>query len=100
MTGWILALIVVGGLIGLLVYVMGSSDRYEEMTEEEFEEEARKKSLLGAAIMGLEGTLRKKEATVMMEAKGRMERDATPSPGDPPEGDTASDDEIRGESKR
>lgn len=85
MAGWILAMIVVGGVIGLLVYVMGSRDRYEEMTEEEFEEEAKKKSLLGAAIMGLEGTLRKREATIMMEAKGRVERDATPSPGDPPE---------------
>ena len=85
MTGWILALIVLGGLIGLLVYVMGSRDRYEEMAEEEFEEEARKKSPLGAAIMGLEGTLRKREATVLMEAKGRVERDRTPSPGDPPE---------------
>ena len=85
MAGWIVALIVVGGVIGLLVYVMGSRDRYEEMSEEEFEEEARKKSLLGAAIMGLEGTLRKREATIMVEAKGRIERDATPSPGDPPE---------------
>jgi len=84
MTGWILALIVLGGVIGLLVYVMGSRDRYEEMTEEEFEEEAKKKSLLGAAIMGLEGTMRKREATIMMEAKARVERDATPSPGDPP----------------
>jgi len=85
MTGWILALIVLGGLIGLLVYVMGSRDHYEEMTEEQFEEEAKKKSLLGAAIMGLEGTLRKREATVLMEAKGRVEQDRTPSPGDPPE---------------
>jgi hypothetical protein len=55
------------------------------MSEEEFEEEARKKSLLGAAIMGLEGTLRNREATIMVEAKGRIERDATPSPGDPPQ---------------
>ena len=85
MTGWILALMVLGGLIGLLVYVMGSRDHYEEMTEEQFEEEAKKKSLLGAAIMGLEGTLRKREATVLMEAKGRVEQDRTPSPGDPPE---------------
>jgi len=84
MTGWILALIVVGGLIVLLVYVMGRRDRYEEMTEEEFEQEAKKKSLLGAAITGLEGTLRKREATIMMEAKGRVERDRTPAPGDPP----------------
>jgi len=88
MTGWILALLVAGGLIGLLLYVVGSGDRYQEMTEEEFEEEARKKSLLGAAITGLEGTLRKREATVLMEAKGRVERDATPSPGDPPEDQT------------
>jgi ABC-type bacteriocin/lantibiotic exporter with double-glycine peptidase domain len=85
MTGWMLGLIVVGGLIGLLVYVMGSRDRYGEMTEEEFEEEAKQKSLLGAAIVGLEGTLRKREATIMMEAKSRVEKDATPSPGDPPE---------------
>ena len=85
MTGWMLGLIVVGGLIGLLVYVMGSRDRYEEMTEEEFEEEVQQKSLLGAAIVGLEGTLRKREATIMVEAKSRVERDATPSPGDPPE---------------
>jgi len=87
MTGWILALVVVGGVIGLLVYVMGSRDRYEEMSEEEFEEEAKKESLVGAAIMGLEGTLRKREATVLMAAKGRIERDATPSPGDPPQDD-------------
>lgn len=100
MTGWILALIVVGGLIGLLLYVMGSRDHYEEMTEEEFEEEARKKSLLGAAIMGLEGTLRKKEATVMMEAKGRVERDATPSPGDPPEEEAANERNSRDNGKR
>jgi hypothetical protein len=42
MTGWIVALIVVASVIGLLVYVIGSRDRYEEMTEEEFEEEAKK----------------------------------------------------------
>jgi len=85
MTSWILALMVVSGLIVLLVYVMGRRDRYEEMTEEEFEQEAKKKSLLGAAITGLEGTLRKREATIMMEAKGRVERDSTPTPGDPPD---------------
>jgi hypothetical protein len=95
MTGWMLGLIVVGGLIGLLVYVMGSRDRYEEMTEEEFEKEVRQKSLLGAAIVGLEGTLRKREATIMMEAKSRVEKDATPSPGDPPE--EKADSSLRSE---
>lgn len=72
-------------LIGGLVYVLGSKDRYQSMTEEEFEQEARNKSMLGAAITGLEGALRKREATVLMEAKSRVEREATPAPGDPPE---------------
>jgi len=80
----------VGGLIGLLVYVLGRPDRYEEMTEEEFEQEAKKKSLLGAAITGLEGTLRKREASMLIEAKGRVEREATPSPGHSPEEEDSS----------
>jgi hypothetical protein len=82
--GFLLALVAIG-LIGLLIYVMASNDRYATMSEEEFEEEAKKKSLLGAAITGLEYTLRKKEATYVMEVKSRIERDATPSPGEPPE---------------
>ena len=81
----VLMLFVAVGLVALLVYVMGRKDRYTEMTEQEFEEETRKKSFLGAAIMGLEGSLRKREAAIMMEAKRRVERDATPSPGEPPE---------------
>jgi len=100
MTGWMLGLMVVGGLIGLLVYVMGSRDRYEEMTEEEFEQEVKKKSLLGAAVTGLEGTLRKREATIMMEAKSRVERDATPSPGDPPREKADSSSETRSRAQK
>jgi nucleoside recognition membrane protein YjiH len=86
--GFLLALLVVMALIGALIYVMARKDRYATMSEEEFEEEAKKKSLLGAAFTGLESTLRKREATYMMEAKSRIERDATPSPGDPPEEET------------
>jgi hypothetical protein len=91
MAGFVLALVVAIGLIGLLIYVMASNDRYATMSEEEFEEEAKKKSLLGAAFTGLEYTLRKKEATYMMEVKSRIERDATPSPGEPPEASTQMD---------
>jgi hypothetical protein len=86
--GFVLALVVAIGLIGLLIYVMAGNDRYATMSEEEFEEEAKKKSLLGAAITGLEYALRKKEATYVMEVKSRIERDATPSPGEPPEDET------------
>ena len=84
MAVFFLIAVVVALIVGLIA-LLGSPDRHAQMTEEEFEEEVRKKSLLGAAITGLEGTLRNREATIMMEAKSRVERDATPSPGDPPE---------------
>ena len=77
--------VLVLGLIATLIYVMGSKGRYEEMTEEEFEEEAKKKTLIGAALMGFEAAWRRKEAEQVMEAQSRIERDATPSPGEPPE---------------
>jgi hypothetical protein len=85
MLGFSLVVAVAIGLIALLFYVLGSKDPYSTMTEEEFEEETRKKSLLGAVITGLEGSLRRRENTILMEAKSRVETDATPSPGDPPE---------------
>jgi len=88
-TGFPLALVVAIGLIAALIYVIAGKDRYATMSEEEFEEEARKKSLLGAAITGMESALRKREATYVMEVKSRIERDATPAPGNPPEGETA-----------
>jgi ABC-type bacteriocin/lantibiotic exporter with double-glycine peptidase domain len=83
--GVLLALIVAIGLIGLLVYVIASQDRYATMSEEEFEEEARKKSMLGAAITGMESALRTREAGYVLEVKNKIEREATPSPGEPPE---------------
>ena len=92
MAGFGLALVVAIGLIALLIYVMAGNDRYATMSEEEFEEEAKKKSLVGAALIGFEYTLRKKEATYVMEVKSRIERDATPSPGEPPEGETTQMD--------
>ena len=79
-------LMIAVALLGGLLYLLGSQNRYEEMTEEEFEQEARNKSMLGAAITGLEGALRKREATVLMEAKRHLERDATPASGEPPRG--------------
>ena len=38
--GFVLALVVAIGLIGLLIYVMAGNDRYATMSEEEFEEES------------------------------------------------------------
>ena len=91
MSGLLIALAIAGGLIGLLIYVMGGKDRYATMTEEEFEEESQKKTLVGAAMVGLEVALRRREAEQVMEASNRIERDATPSPGEPPEEPGVSD---------
>lgn len=87
MAEFLLVLLIVLGVVALLVYVTGRKSPYSEMTEEEFEEEARKGpgSLVGSAVVGLEGALRKREAAIMMEAKSRIERDATPAPGEPTE---------------
>ena len=87
MAEFLLVLLTVLGIVALLVYVTGRKSRYSEMTDEEFEQEARKGpgSLVGSAVVGLEGALRKREAAIMMEARSRIERDATPTPGEPPE---------------
>lgn len=79
----ILFLLVVG-LIGGLVYVMASPNRYAKMTEQEFEEDTKKNSLLGAAIIGTERALRRREADFVIEQKLRIEKDATPSGDHPP----------------
>jgi len=96
MAAFVLMLLIAVGLVALLVYLMGRKDRYAQMTEEEFEQEARKGSYLGAVLMGVEGALRKREAAIMMEAKSRVERDATPSPGEPPQ-DPAGDFHLKKE---
>lgn len=93
-------LAIAAGLIGLLIHVMGSKDRYTNMTEEDFEEEAKKKSLIGAAMVGFETAWRRKEAEMVMEAKSRIERDATPSPGEPPEEPDGSDRADPSESQK
>ena len=88
MAEFLLVLLIVVGIVALLVYVMGRRNPYSEMTDEEFEEQARKGpgSLVGSAVVGLEGALRKREATIMMEAKTRIEKEATPSPDKPSPG--------------
>lgn len=72
-------------LIGGLIYVMGSPNRYSKMTEDEFEEETKKGPGLGGAIIGMERALRTHEADLVIEQKYRVEKDATAPGGEPPE---------------
>lgn len=96
MAQFLLVLLIVVGMAALLLYVTGRKNPYSEMTDEEFEEQVRKGrgSLVGSVVLGLEGALRKRETAVMMEAKTRIEKDATPSP-DKPSPDDAADFHLK-----
>ena len=91
--GMLITSILAIGLIVLLVRVMGSKSRYGSMTEEEFEQESRKKTLVGSALVGFEMAWRRREAEQVMEARTRVERDATPAPGDPPSSENPEEQE-------
>lgn len=67
-----------------------SSDRYANMTEEEFEAEAKRASLVGAGVMGLQKAIDPghrveymEEAQMRAEADGAESGDS-PDPGQPP----------------
>jgi len=63
-----LALFVIfAGVFGTLVYRIGRPNRYAQRTNQEFEEDAKKGSLLGAVVIGLERSLRRREADSMIE---------------------------------
>lgn len=74
-------------LLIVLVAVIGSPDRYAKMSEKEFEQDAERGSLLGAAMLGVAKALRPDRAEQVLEQKQRVEKDATPS-GDAPSAQT------------
>ena len=79
MWGDLIIFLTVAGLMGGLIYVMASPNRYAKMTDQEFEEDTRKSSVLGAAVIGMERALRRREADFVIEQKLRIEKEATPS---------------------
>lgn len=81
-----LLIVLVVALVGGLIYVLGSPSPHEEMTEEEFEEEAKKKSLLRAGMIGLQKILEPNRIEHVLEQKQRIEKDDT-QPGEPPPDD-------------
>lgn len=91
----IIIFLMVAGLIGGLIYVIASPNRYSKMTDEEFEEDTRRSSVLGSVVIGMERALRRKEADFVIEEKLRVERDATPSGDRPPEEIPESGEEKR-----
>lgn len=80
----ILALIVIGTV------KFASGRRYQDMTEQEFEAEAKRSSSIGSAIGGLQKIIDSAHSTEhMIEQQQRLEADRTnsgdrPKPGSPP----------------
>jgi len=79
----LLSAAIILGAITALMYVMGRPNRYKHMTDREFEEDTKQGPGLGAAIIGMERALRRREADFVIEQKQRVEKEATAS-GDKP----------------
>ena len=79
--------VVVALIVGLIA-LLGSPDRHAQMTEEEFEEEAKKKSLMRAGMIGLQKVLEPNRIEHVMEQKQHIGKDDA-LPGEP-----APEDEI------
>ena len=82
----ILAMIV--AVVALIIGVAAGKDRYAEMSEEEFEAEAKRASLLGAAVMEMHKFLQPTRVEFMRKRDKRVEGDSAEAagrpPGDPP----------------
>jgi hypothetical protein len=81
-------------LIGVLIYVLGAPDRHETMTEEEFEEEAKKKSLVGAALIGLDKAIQPGRTEHVMVQKSRVEKDGSTADGSPSATPAGEDEKL------
>ena len=78
-----LGLIVVLGLIVAFIAVFGAEDRHAKMTEEEFEEEAKRNSMLGAGVVELQKAFQPHRVKQYVEEKHRVKEESSFS-GDPP----------------
>ena len=55
------------------------------VSDEEFEEDTKRGSVLGSVVIGMERALRRREADLVIKEKLRVEKDATPYGDRPPE---------------
>jgi mannose/fructose/N-acetylgalactosamine-specific phosphotransferase system component IID len=72
----IVILAVLAAFVALLIGFTTGKDRYAEMSEEEFEAQAKRASLLGAAVMGLQKVLEPKHVEYMMQRDKKVEGDS------------------------
>jgi mannose/fructose/N-acetylgalactosamine-specific phosphotransferase system component IID len=74
---------IVAVVIALIIGFTTGKDRYTKMSEEEFEAEAKRASVLGAALMGLQKVIEPKRMEYMMQRDKRVEGEQSVA-GDPP----------------
>jgi uncharacterized protein affecting Mg2+/Co2+ transport len=93
-------LVTVGGFVVLVAIVWGiakaaSGNRYANMTEEEFEAEAKRASLVGAGVMGLQKVIDPGHRVEYVEqAQQQVEADSAESGDGPETGPSLSRDEA------
>lgn len=93
MTMWIEIGVVVALVIALIV-TLGAKDRHSEMTEEEFEAEAKRVSAMGAGIVELHKMFQPARVKQYVQEKQRAKQEMNVS-GDPPHDDEIMhDDEV------
>lgn len=80
----VLIAIFVALLVGVAV-AASTKNRYTQMTEEEFQAEAERSSLLGAAMLGLHQHLQQKRVEYVIQKDKHVEADRTASGDRPPE---------------
>lgn len=76
-------LAVVAVVVAIIVGSTTGKDRYAEMSEAEFEAEAKRASPLGAAMLGLQKILEPRKVEYLMQRDKRVEGEQSVS-GDPP----------------
>lgn len=80
----VIAAVLILALAGILHAATGKS-RYAEMTEEEFEEEARRGSPLGSALMSVQGIIEpNRKVEYVLQQDKRFAGDASESGDRPP----------------
>jgi len=91
-TTWIEIGVVVAVLIALIV-TLGGKDRHSEMTEEEFEAEAKRVSMMGAGVVELHKAFQPNRVKQIVEEKQRAKQEMNVS-GDPPHDNEIPNDET------
>jgi hypothetical protein len=88
---FIVVALVALALVAALIYVLGAPDKHQQMSEEEFEAEVKRGSLLGAAFMGVEKVLRPHQIEQVLIQRHKVEKGASVA-GDPPTKSTSERD--------